>query len=588
MDTKEDKKEIILGMAIMYQNDNMFEYAMTFFTKEELIKSNREFFYLNYACYIGNIKYISELLSKGCELQIDHIGFNNDIVEVKEISTAVKSGNYHVVQYFLENNLIPQNVIPDVMMMIFSICFANLDMCKFFVRKYMNINNHKFMSLVCSHGQHEILKYMIKRGADINYCIEAVDLVDPTKTTLRNAFSDSISSDNIEIVKEVINAGVNIQKWYHTTYYYCINGLSSINIVKYLDKNYAEYTSLISIEDQFLMACILDNINKVKSLFQVVYENNKDDIVRGFKLAIKNKNYIVVEFLANIVYTILGPSEIAKIDYNVENSITSITNLEYILICYCNTGYMDPIKSQLFDNLSDEIITQLFAFLIFSINVKSKKNIIEFFSEKKIRTNNKKVLYDSVYYFNYVILDYLITDKSMCEDLLAHINMYHSLNKVLRMISYLVDKGANVNDNFDVMDKIICEYYHLHAFDVFMLMKGTIVNLTLDDTSHIYEKFYKDTDNKILDIVVRLVKLGYKFDLSASRKIPFSTVLDIAHNRKLFKVHRYLVKNSKKSINCIQQPITETSAIDKESPVTKTRPSKKAIKKKTARKKKSK
>lgn len=535
----------LLEYAIINQNDSMVQYLMSNLTDAELKDANEKFDYVTIASEIGNINYIRLLLSRGSELNYKPRKSLIDL-DAGAIYKAIWAGHYHVIEYFLQNDIIPRDSVSDTLIYIIpTLTIQNIDFYKFLIRKYININDQHLISLICRYAHIDIFKYVIKMGADINYCFEDKHLLNDNEKFIHNAFTDTIFSNCIEKVKIVISLGIDVAKWYHTCYIYCLYGQSSMAIVDYLDENYAQYINLISYSDQLAMACIRGNVNRVQSIFDI---KNKNENERGLYFAYCHQQDHIVHFLIkkmhlasyNIVEKIILKVRkteympMSAIDINVDYSI------KWLVKC-CISNNFDYLKTILRKDCGPSLVTGWFEFLIYTNDIKSIRYIIDILLEENIKINNEQLIHNSIYTNNYTALDYLI-NKCATGDLLLLINLSSPLNKIKRTISYLVEKGADINyESENIQIGTIFNYiigHYCYQFDInIYLNKDNTISDTPED---IYNKYYKENDNKVLEIIIHIVKLGYKFRTSIVNYLPFIKALSCG----LFKVCHYVMKHT--------------------------------------------
>lgn len=545
----------LLFTVIIEKNDNMVRYLLSLFSDNELIQANQIYSYVQNACVIGNTDYVNLLLSRGCKINFNN-NFDGGRIIVNELFLAINNGNHHILKYFLDNMLIPKELVSDVTMSIISSTFnTDLDFYKYIIKKYIDITDIKFLMLVCRFGHLDILKYLIKLGADINYCLESND----SKLFPHNAFSDAICSENIDVVKVVIDAGVDLKKWYYTAYHYCLIG-GPIDIVDYLDNNYPEYTNLISNEDRFAMACLRGDIDSVKTLFKIV-RKNKHARERGLFLAQQNKQQHITTFLVKIIpinsreqfndimikFTNIHPVPSHWFKGNSRSILGSV-------VAGCISNNFDLCRSVLIKEINEKDGIECLHFLLTSCSVNIVKNVIGIFTEKKIKITDKKIVHGAIFKSNYVILDYLTTVAPIDKGSLRNINVSAPLKKVQRMISYLVDKGADVNyvytDGSTIIEHLLMRCDYQHIFDTY----AKIAEPKSCDPDYMYEIYYKRTDEKIMSIVAHFVKLGYEF---RNLKL-YTRSLMYATKYKLFATCRYIIQR------CYNLAMTQTIKSDYE------------------------
>jgi len=119
-------------------------------------------------------------------------------------------------------------------------------------KRIVNFENNigKILLIIASYYGHiEIVKYLVKQGADINY----------TTKILENAFSYAVSHGHINVVKYFVKQGtdVNMYKDEHSPLWYAsLNGL--FKMIKYLVKHGA------NIKDSEYIYTVnhFDNINQ--------------------------------------------------------------------------------------------------------------------------------------------------------------------------------------------------------------------------------------------------------------------------------------------------------------------------------------
>lgn len=533
----------ILSHAIMERNDNMVKYLLSHISDNELMKIDAKYKYLELASLSGNTSYLDLLLSKGCKLKFNERTCDNGMerVIVYEMVMAVQNKQHQVVKYFLDNNLIPKNIVSNVLSSLMA-CTVNpeIDFYKFLIRKYIDVNDVLFISNICSGAQVDIFKFLIKMGADINYSRPIKNHFSPKNEIFHhNALSDAILSNNINMVKEVINLGVDLTMCYHTIYHHCLIGSSSLDIINYLDKNYSEYIHLISYDDQFAMACLRGDMILVKSMFDNS-PKNKYINERGLFVAHYSNHYSIVNFLIekmriqnckqlnNIISKI---SKVHPLPWGCGGKVGPPA-LEVLGKC-CARQDFDLVESDLYNKINEENALDCFQFLMEIHNPEISRKFINILTQKKIKIVNNKVFKKAIFRNHYVILDYLIGDKPVKKNALKSINLNQPVNKILRMISYLVDKGADVNHKYKlstcIIEKIIT--FRMYVTDFIIYTRN---NNDVPDNDK-YDLFYKKTDQKILDVIAHLVKLGFQFDdSSASRSLMFALY------NHLFKVAQYI------------------------------------------------
>jgi ankyrin repeat protein len=155
----------------------------------------------------GNLEMIKLIMSYGCKFEDKDIWIS--------FSRAVESNNEEVAKYFLQNGVNINSNYYDVFTPLISCCIqGNLLGTKFLLDQGIKVNGANGdgnpILIACEFGRTDVVKYLIKKGADVNAVSIASDGEKKGlkgKTPLVNA----IRTGNMEIVKILIENGADLE-----------------------------------------------------------------------------------------------------------------------------------------------------------------------------------------------------------------------------------------------------------------------------------------------------------------------------------------------------------------------------------------
>lgn len=524
----------ILCQAIQDNNYVMVYTILPNIAADDLQQLNEKHEFTNIACKLGYWKILKLLLDSGCKIHIDVTGskINKTHGKIHYFSYDLAEA-FHNKQNHIINNLITGNYLPpdDLSILLLTTIFYsrynnNFEYAKFLIDTYIDTSDINLVIYTYRSGQTNIFRYLVEKKINIDYSIG-----------LSNPLSDAIASDDIDMVKEVINANIDISKYYHTCYKNYFNSQSSFDIIEYMEQNYGKKLGhLIDYNDRLRMACFKNDIKSIKAIFKNT-KQHLDDNMSAYTIAIYNKKPDIAKYIRHNIkkkiynYKILLDDENNNIAMPYNCCIYDYRQNDLLFKDMCLYHKTNIVRSLLHRNVSQDMVTKCFIKMIL---FKYHKIIKIFLEENILISDYTKILEAAIFNFNYTVLNYLISKKVDFSAALFNLNIDGPISSIIKMMKFLIRNGSNIqhiSDGQTLIGKIV-RHYDYHSF-----------YQTQYNNSN-YE-IYNNMDEKVLAIIKYLIENNYQF--SNIDKLTWKIALE----NNLSMVAQYLI-NSGLNIDTVE------------------------------------
>lgn len=394
------------------------------------------------AIKLDNCDIVTMLLNKIKKISIND--FNDEIASElwTRIVSLYQKKKYTMLECILDN--VDDHTIEHIICIASQYENSDDNIWKQWLDKYINTISHNMISFACRNGHVQFIEHIKDR---VDFIYEYI-------------FLDAVQSQNIDLVKLIIETNANIADYYVQAFNFALEQ-KSIELLHLLF-SITKYNTLLNYYEQVSYTCIISDMETLQSVFEDSSKNYNDNIkilkliccndyLEPFKFIISNSTtvYDINELIHSVkvgeMLQIL--TFIVDIDYQHDNGTI---NADFLLLIGLYHRDVDKIITAINMGTSTCMRSCILEFALEPSSDSERQTyskIIDILldTEIDIHKDNDSIISTAIRELNYRVLNWCVSIGCDFESKLIDIDCKKSPEDILQMVKFLIDHGANIN-----------------------------------------------------------------------------------------------------------------------------------------------